>query len=341
MTTPLALGREQILAHRRRVGALEERSPKTDEALRRAAWAGLTDSTPRAAALSLHARVAGVEASDWEHPAFVQVWGPRFSAYVIHRDDRAVFTLSRWPADAARQQYAASLADRLEAFLDGGEARYGDAGRALGVHPNQLRYAATTGRVLIRWDGARQPTIRMASPPETAPDEARRELLCRYLHVLGPGTAEGFGDWAGLRARSARPAFDALLPEMTPVRTPVGEGWVLTADDASFRADAEASTTVRLLPSGDAYYLLQGRDRELLVPDARHRSLLWTTRVWPGAVVVGNDVVGTWRRADRDVTVHLWHALPRLIRGAVEHEAATLPVPGAGDTIRVVLVDGP
>ena len=61
MQSRLELTREQILAFRRRVGGLDERLPAGPESLRRAAWAGLQDSMPRAAVLSLHARVDGVE----------------------------------------------------------------------------------------------------------------------------------------------------------------------------------------------------------------------------------------------------------------------------------------
>jgi hypothetical protein len=75
--TRLQLTRQQILAFRRRVGRLEERAPKDSESLRRAAWAGLQDSMPRAAQLSLHARVDGVEPSTWEDPSLAQLWGPR------------------------------------------------------------------------------------------------------------------------------------------------------------------------------------------------------------------------------------------------------------------------
>lgn len=338
--TTLDLSRASVLAHRRRAGGLEARLPRTEESLRRAAWAGLTDSTPRAALFSLHARVTGTTPSDWQHPALVQLWGPRFSAYVVHHEDRAVFSLGRWPADVARQQYAVELADRLDAFLDGREMRYGDAGRALGVHPSQLRYATTTARVLIRWDGARPPTIRMAPPPEMTPTEARRELLRRYLHVRGPGTADGFASWAGLRPGPAWAAFEDLDGELTPVRTPVGQGWILTVDEPSLRTDVPSAQPVRLLPSGDVYYLLHGRDRELLVPHPAHRAALWTSRVWPGAVVVGSDVVGTWRRADRTVTVSLWEQLPPGTRDEIEAEAAALPVPGAGRGVRVLWQDG-
>jgi hypothetical protein len=84
----------------------------------------------------------------------------------------------------------------------------------------------------------------------------------------------------------------------------------------------------RLLPSGDAYYLLQGDDRALLVPDADQRSALWTSRVWPGAVLLDGEVRGTWRRANETVTIQTWGRPSRAARHAVEAEAAALPLPG-------------
>ena len=48
----LRVTRQQILAFRRRVGALGERMRMGAQSLRRAAWAGLQDSMPRAALLS-------------------------------------------------------------------------------------------------------------------------------------------------------------------------------------------------------------------------------------------------------------------------------------------------
>ncbi|MDF2754128.1 MAG: Activator of Hsp90 ATPase, partial [Gaiellaceae bacterium] len=53
----LDLTRAEILAYRRRVNELDERLPAGPASLRRAAWAGLQDSMPRAALLSIHARV--------------------------------------------------------------------------------------------------------------------------------------------------------------------------------------------------------------------------------------------------------------------------------------------
>jgi hypothetical protein len=50
---------------------------------------------------------------------------------------------------------AHDLTTRLHAFLGAARLTYAQAGRALGVHPNSLRYAAATGTVLIRWEGPR------------------------------------------------------------------------------------------------------------------------------------------------------------------------------------------
>lgn len=327
MTAALDLSRDQVLAFRRRTGALDERLPDGPGARRVAAWAGLTDSVPRAALLSLHARVEGTTPSAWEAPGLVQLWGPRFSAYVVAEQDRAAFSLGRLPADGARRRLAEDLADRLRTVLDGQEMPTGQAARAVGV-PYSLRYAALTGRVLIRWDGARQPTIRSVPPPDVDRAEARLDLARRYLHVLGPGTAVGLGRWAGLSGPAAAEALAALHAETTPVRCEGDDAWILTRDESDFRADVGPSAPARLLPSGDAYYLLWGRDRELLVPEADRRAALWTSRVWPGAVLVDGDVVGTWRRADEKVTVSAWQPLPARARDAVEREALSLPLPG-------------
>jgi hypothetical protein len=125
------------------------------------------------------------------------------------------------------------------------------------------------------------------------------------------------------------------------VATPIGEGWILSRDEAELRADTEIPAPARLLPSGDTYSLLQGLDRQLLVPDAAHRGLLWTPRVWPGAVLVDGEIVGVWRRAREVVTVQPWARLPKKARDEVEREAASLPLPGVDREIVVRWEAGP
>jgi len=290
---------------------------------------------PRAAVLSIHARVAGAEPSSWEHSSLVQVWGPRFSAYVVAARDHAVFTLGRLPDDARGLRRAEDTAARLHAFLDGRRMRYDEAGRGIGVHPNALRYAAPTGTVLIRWEGARLPVIWTVPRPEIDPREARVELARRYLHVFGPTTPAAFAKWAGIGTAGGRAAFDALAAELLAVRTPVGDGSILGSDEQSFRDTPSAAAPARLLPSGDPFFLLHGLDRELLVADATRRPELWTPRVWPGAVLVGGEVVGIWRRAGSVVAIQPWRRLSTAERRAVEAEAGALPLPGADGGIVV------
>ena len=331
----LDLTRPQILAFRRKAGGLDERLPRGRRSLRRAAWAGLQDSMPRAALLSLHARVDGTEQSTWEDPSLVQLWGPRFHIFVVAAADRAVFSLGTLPDDAKGRRRAEDLAAQLDALLGGEPMTCGEAGRALGVHPGSFARAAPTGTVLIRWDGARRPTIWTVPPPETSPYDARLELARRYLHIYGPATPEAFGRWAGIGRRPGVAAFEALGTSVTPVRTPVGDAWILAQDEAGFRAAPGPPAPARLLPSGDAFLLLHGADRDLLVPDADRRSALWTPRVWPGGLLVGGEIAGTWRRADTAMTVQPWWRLSGAERDAVVAEAESLPLPDAAGRITV------
>lgn len=331
----LALTREQILAFRRRVGALEERLPAGPESLRRAAWAGLQDSMPRAALLSIHARVAGTEANTWEDPSLVQLWGPRYSTYLVAKDDFAIFSLGRLPDDAKGRRVAQEVAEQLKTVL--GDARITDreAAASVGMHPNRFRYAAPTGTVAIRWEGARAPTIWIVPAPDIDPVEASIELARRYLHIFGPTTPESFATWAGISTRQGLDTFERLSTVLLRVSTPIGDALALVSDEMALRAAPETPNAARLLPSGDTYFLLQGEDRELLVPDASQRSMLWTSRVWPGAVLLNGEIVGTWRRDNADLTIEPWRSLSNPEREAVESEAASLPLPGLRSSIRV------
>jgi hypothetical protein len=331
----LALSRSQILSLRRGVGCLDERLPAGAQSLRRAAWAGLQDSLPRAALLSLHARVEHTAATTWEHASLAQLWGPRFSAYVVAAKDLAVFTLGRLPEKGPRHERAHDTAARLHAFLAGRRMPFGQAGHGMGVPHNSLRYATLTGTVVLRWDGARQPTVWTVPAPSMDARNARLELARRYLHIFGPATALSFADWAGIQPAQGRAAFVALANELAPVRTPLGDAWILASDEASFRTKPGAAAPARLLPSGDAYFLLWGPDRVLLVPERKRRAALWTTRVWPGALLVNGEIAGVWRRAAGEVSVEAWRRLSSKEREAVEAEALSLPLPGLTSPITV------
>ncbi len=288
---------------------------------------------PRAAVLSLHARVAGTPPNGWEDPALVQVWGPRYQVYVVPATDHAVFTFARLPESGKLRARAEDFADRLEAVLDGGRMRDRDACAALGVG-NSIRYATLTGRLAIRWEGARAPIVWMVPPPAITAREALLELARRHLHVYGPTHAGAFAKWAGIGAREAAKAHAEL--ELIPVRTPIGDAHLLAADEPAMREPPAPAAGARLLPSGDSYWLHGTADeRALLVPDTKQLNELWTPRVWPGAVLVGGEIAGTWRRAGRKLSVQAWRRLTPAEREAILAEAESLPLPDPGEGMAV------
>jgi hypothetical protein len=331
---PLKVTRPQILAFRQRTGSLTERLAAGKRSLHRAAWAGLQDSMPRAALLSIHARVSGATHTAWEDPSLLQVWGPRYQVYVVAAPDLPLFTFARLPETGKLRARAEELLARLEPALAGGRMRDRDAGAALGGTGPSLRYATLTGRLAIRWEGARAPHVWIVPPPTIGIADARRELARRYLHVFGPSTASAFAKWAGIGAREAAQTFGDLEGELIGVRTPQGDAHLLAVDEETIREPPGPAAPARLLPSGDSYTLhTTTEERALLVPDEKQRGELWTPRVWPGAVLVEGEIVGTWRRAKRVFTIETWKKLSRAARDAVVAEAEGLPLPDPGPAV--------
>ena len=126
--------------------------------------------------------------------------------------------------------------------------------------------------------------------PEMAPEDARAELLRRYLHAYGPSARGDFASWLGMRSREGEAWWDLLEDEITEVdfgrRT-----WVLTEDLDALQSPP-TPTGVRLLPPRDPY--IQGRDRETLIDKQFHRDVFKTVGE-PGTVLVDGRIVGTWR----------------------------------------------
>ena len=154
--------------------------------------------------------------------------------------------------------------------------------------------------------------------------------------MFGPTTPERFARWAGIGRRSVAGTYASLGSELVPVRTPLGEEWLLATDEQPIRDADRGSVAVRLLPSGDTYFLLDGAERELLLPQADERQRLWTPRVWPGALLVDGEIRGSWRRAQHAVRLDAWTRLSRGTRETTEAEARSLPLPGLDREIEVV-----
>lgn len=168
--------------------------------------------------------------------------------------------------------------------------------------------------------------------PDIDPDQARAELVRRYLHCYGPSTPARFAEWTLLSRGDARRAFELIGDELVEVRAAGKRASVLADDEKALSAPPEASG-VRLLPPHDPY--LQQRDRDTLLPDKAQRSAVWRPIGGPGVVLVDGCLVGTWRSRKKSttlaVTVQPFTAIARQALAGIEAEAAAIAgLRGAG-----------
>ncbi len=300
-----------------------------------AAWGGLQDSIPRSGVLSLHARVKVTLPDSWEDPSVAQVWF-RGSDYIVPRADAGIFTIGSSPRDRDRLKQLDRFADRIHSVTRGRTMTVREVTELLGLaHPTNFRDVALTGRVHIRWN-ASQIWLIPVDRPEIEVEDARRELARRHLRRFGPTTAARLARWTGVESRDASLTWTSIEDELEAVDIDGLDGkaehrFMLGADvDALLAADPIAG--VRLLPYDDAYTKL---DRELLVPDAALRARVLpvvgqsTLGHTPGAILVDGEIVGSWQRQQRKVTIHPWSKLSSAVRDVIEAEALAFPVAGS------------
>jgi hypothetical protein len=123
-----------------------------------------------------------------------------------------------------------------------------------------------------------------------------RELLRRFLVLYGPADAAMFAAWTGIGLDDARRRFALLEAELVPVIVEGTRRWLVEDEVERFRSIPPIKG-VRLLPPSDPF--LQQRDRELLVPDAAQRKVVWKALGAPGAVLVDGHVAAVWRPQKR------------------------------------------
>ncbi|MDJ0953715.1 MAG: crosslink repair DNA glycosylase YcaQ family protein [Acidimicrobiia bacterium] len=297
-----SLFREQALAYRLRANHLSgERLPAGSLAL--AAASGLQDGSPRSALLSLAARVDGVGVDDWRAEGLAQVFGPRGAIYVVPESDIGVFTRGLLPRDPDRIARLEEIAARAHAVLAGGSLRQTDLLERLpGVDGRELRWAATLGTLVPVWDTV--DTIVHAAPePKIGLEEARLELTRRFFRYLGPAQVTDLQRWlAGSRADAAA-TVAALGDEVLEVAV-AGRSCLALATSLPRADDGLDPDQVLLLPPDDVY--ISRMVKQLLVPDSSRARRLWPQAPPPGALIVGGEVCGTWRRRQGRVEITVW-----------------------------------
>lgn len=262
----------------------------------------------------------------------VAVWGPRSAPYLVAAADLAVFTRGALPADEGSARKLAPSAGKAldphgvlvleaveqvaramtDAVADGPLGRdelhqqlrerlpeellwWCKGCRSHHVHPMVWRTAAQRGAVRRDLDapGRAVTFAAVAEPPDPRGDAAARaELTRRALHHHGPLTTAELAGWLAASRADVSARLVAIAGEVEEVARAGRAAWALRADLALL-ADPPAACGVRLLGVGDP--LLDGRDRDAIVPDPSARKALWPVIGGPGAVLHDGRVVGTWR----------------------------------------------
>ncbi|HSJ85043.1 MAG TPA: winged helix DNA-binding domain-containing protein [Acidimicrobiia bacterium] len=159
-------------------------------------------------------------------------------------------------------------------------------------------------------------------------DQARAELLRRFLRCYGPATAKAFAEWTTRSVSDAQSVFSDIETDL--VDDDSGER--LLAEDLRALKARRKPSGVRLVPAHDPF--LQQRDRERLLPDQKKRKLLWRPVGAPGLLLVDGKAAGVWK-SSRDgeilnVTVEPFATISKSVRRMVSDEAeAIAPFRGA------------
>lgn len=157
-------------------------------------------------------------------------------------------------------------------------------------------------------------------PADAVP--AHLDPIRAVLHLLGPTTPTHVATYLDAPVRTVRSRW----PEDAVAVTVDGEARTVLQADAQMLDDPPAAAGVRLLGAFDPW--LQARDRELLVPAPAARRDLWRVLGRPGGVLVGHEVVGTWRpRSERGtlrLLVEIWDGSSPPV--GIEDEAEALAV---------------
>jgi hypothetical protein len=317
------LRREAVLAYRLQVNHLAgDRLPVGS--LAQAARSGLQDGSPLSGLLSLAARVEEVAPDDWRADGLAQVFGPRGAVYVVPADDVGVFTCGLLPRDPARVAELEEAARRVHDVLGGEPMRQSDVVAALPEigGTRGLRWASTLGTLVATWDTV--DTIVHPSPaPAIGAEEARLELARRFFEYLGPATGKDLQWWLAGSREDATETVAALGDELVPVVVEGRECFIL-ASSLPRSGDLPDPDLVLLLPPDDVY--INRLHRHLLVPDHDRQRLLWPQAPPPGALVIGGEVRGTWRRRGAAVTITPWDEVHNRHRESAEAIVARWPL---------------
>ena len=301
---------------------------RTADPLAAVAACGIQEFPPGWWRVALHARAKGEPAAN----DLVTVNAMRGAPYVVPRADAAVFTAALVPDDdglkalvgsqVAKEAAAAGFTPREALDRVAEAAREGLAGGPLDrdAFHQALRERLPEG--LLPWCRGCQShhvrpgfwralgplgvtempgraTYALAAPSTMPLEQARAELVRRFLRCYGPATHTDLASWAQTAPAHAKALFAAVAEELEQVD---GRRFILAADRRRYDRPP-AARGLRLLGGHDPF--VGQPDREALAPDAALRKKLFPPVGRPGVVLHDGALAGLWRSRKKGDTLEV------------------------------------
>jgi DNA glycosylase AlkZ-like len=322
----LRVSREQVLAYRFTAQQLD-REPSERALDADVLDIGVQDTGSDGALWALVNRGVDIEGADEPENDLIWAWTLRGAPHVYRRADIAAVAAATAPyssADAGKRIFDAARPLRA-AGIDPGDALdeiaghlreiivqptvKGELSRKLtarlnapylrdcrpcgAVHAYEQPFRLAALRAGLELQPGTSPPVLQAIPGWRGPAAevpARLNVVRAYLRLLGPATPKHVAGYLDAPVSEVKAHWP---PDVAAVDVDDERRWLLTADVDRLRAATVAPPALRLLSPFDLF--LQARDREVLVPEAAHRKLLWPVLGRPGAVNRGGQIVGAWR----------------------------------------------
>jgi len=351
MRGPTRVTREQVLRFRVAAQQLDREGRHRDAAV---LDVGVQDTGPDGARWALEIRGARVPDDD-----LVLAWTLRGAPHAYRRAEAAQVAAAVAPwseADAAKRIFDAArqfkmagipvldaldhiagemhdiaakpivkgeMSAALTARLDDPYLRWCEPCQATHTYEQPFRLSALQAGLELE-PGTSPPVLhripRWRGAAKTVPDHL--DPVRAVLRLFGPATPKMVSEYVDGTVREVK----ARWPEdVVPVEVD-GASLDVLAEDLDTLADPPQADGVHLLGPFDLF--LQGRDRGLVVPDPGARKDLWRTIGRPGGVLVGPEVVGSWRPRSKgkklQIAVNVWDggAIPDGVAEQAERLAA-------------------
>ena len=351
---------DKVLGFRLQRHQLDRRAPAGSLFRTARALCGVHAQLASSAELAFWARIEGVERRHVkealeEERSLVKTWAMRGTLHLLAADDLPLYVAvlgQRWddPGGAWLRGFGVTK-EQYDAIVE-------TVPRALGARPltreqlaDKIAEIAGPGvrdRVVSGWGSLLKPSARrgdlcfgpnrgrnvtfvrpdrwLRAFPKVDAEEARREVVRRFLAVYGPATADDLGRWLGVRGAEPKRLLKAVEDELVAVDIAGRAAWLL-ADDLDALKDAAKPKSVRLVPAFDPY-VVGFRPRELLV-DAANEPKIFRPQAWFSPVLlVDGRAAGVWERDVRgrrlEVRIEPFARLSSTIRGALADEVERL-----------------